>query len=472
MTGGKDDHEMYSEVYTREIEIRCASAVIRATLKTYKQLADASFETFFDALPDNHKAHMAVVTAEPDGNYRYRHYGQAIVAITSFDMSGKCTSDFDSEVGRFFSKIYTRALTERQPIFTLHRASHALNVHVWERLVLPLTARTGEAVFVAAIIPREFKAEFLQAVLTSSPDAIFALRSLRDRNGHIADGIIVAANDRFALPTGRTVEQLEGCRLMEIMPGHSGSELWRRYVQVIETRQPELFEAEYYQDGLNGYYRISAVPLGDGLNVCFTDITTLKTAIASAEAALRNAETAREELRRQSITDHLTGVLNRSGFDTHLGRLHDHTPFVVVAIDLDRFKAVNDLYGHAAGDAVLKGLAKILSTETRADHDILGRIGGEEFMIALPNATLADAAGLAERIRIRLACTAFHKGTDVFFVTASFGVWQASKGEALQTVLRGADDALYRAKRAGRNVVVCAEPHSAVKGSLPVAQKR
>ncbi len=262
---------------------------------------------------------------------------------------------------------------------------------------------------------------------------------------------------------------------MEVMPGHSGSELWRKYVQVIETRQPDIFEAEYYWDGLNGCYRISAVPLGDGVNVCFTDITTLKTAIAGAEAALRNAEAAREELRRQSITDHLTGILNRYGFDTRLMRFYDeqllhHARFAVIAIDVDRFKEVNDVRGHAAGDTVLKGLANILSAETRADQDILGRMGGEEFMIILPSATLADAAALAERIRTRLARTAFHSGTDTFFVTASFGVWQASKKEALQSALRGADEALYRAKHAGRNVVVCAESRSAIGASLPNSQ--
>jgi diguanylate cyclase (GGDEF)-like protein len=476
LTGGGDSHEVYSEIHTREIAVRCVSAIIRETLNRYIEIAGAPFEAFFDALPADHKRHMAVVAAEPGGSFRYKHYGQAIVDVTGFDMSGKCTSDFDSEVGRFFSRVYTQALTEQQPIFTLHRASHALNVHVWERLVLPLAARTGEAILVAVIIPREFKAEFLQAVLASSPDAIFALRSLRDGTGRIIDGIIVAANDRFALPTGRTVEQLEGCRLMEVMPGHSGSELWRKYVQVIETRQPDIFEAEYYWDGLNGCYRISAAPLGDGVNVCFTDITTLKTAIAGAEAALRNAEAAREELRRQSITDHLTGILNRYGFDTRLMRFYDeqllhHASFAVIAIDVDRFKEVNDVRGHAAGDKVLKGLANILSAETRADQDILGRMGGEEFMIILPSATLADAAALAERIRTRLARTAFHSGTDTFFVTASFGVWQASKKEALQSALRGADEALYRAKHAGRNVVVSAESRSAIGASLPNSQQ-
>lgn len=453
---------MYSEIHTTGISIRCVSAEVRETLRIYNELAGVPFEEFFDALPPGYKAHMAVVVPVPQGGFFYRHYGQAIVAVTGFDMTGKQTSDFDSEVGRFFSQIYEQASVDQKPIFTLHRASHALNVHVWERLVLPFPARNGEVVLAAVIIPREFKSEFLQAVLASSPDAIFAIRSVRDDAGHVADAIIVAANDRFARLMGRTVGHLEGRRLREMMPGHWSNEIWPRYIQVIDTRKPDTFETEYRQDGLDGWFRVSAIPLGDGLNVCFTDITELKTAIASAEAALREAEAAREELRRQSFTDHLTGILNRRGFDMELrslqvGQTRYATPFAVIAIDVDNFKRVNDDYGHAAGDTVLIGVSNVLSNETRAGVDIIGRVGGEEFMVAMPHATLPEAAILAERLRSKLGRTVFHNGCKEFFVTASFGVKQAWSAQPLREILCEVDGALYRAKRSGRNVVVCVD---------------
>jgi len=455
---------MYSEIHLTGISIRCVSAEIRGTFKIYNELAGVPFETFFDALPADYKAHMAVVVPEPQGGFFYRHYGQAIMAVTGFDMTGKRTTDFDSDVGRFFSRIYEQASAEQKPIFTLHRASHALNVHVWERLVLPFTARGGETVVAAVIIPREFKSEFLQSVLASSPDAIFAIRSMRDDDGHVVDALIVAANDRFARSTGRTVEQLEGRRLHEIMPGHWHNGIWARYMQVIDDRQPDTFETEYRQDGLDGWFRVSAIPLGDGLNVCFTDITKLKTAIASAEAALRDAEAAREELRHQSFTDHLTGILNRRGFDMALrslqfGQSRYATSFAVISIDVDHFKQVNDEYGHAIGDTVLIGVSNVLSDETRAGVDIIGRVGGEEFMVAMPHTTLPEAAILAERLRLKLARTAFHDGLKEFFVTASFGVKQARRAEPLREILCEVDGALYQAKRAGRNVVICIENH-------------
>ena len=453
---------MYSEIHTTGISARCVSMEIRETFKRYNELGSVPFETFFDALPADYKAHMAVVVPEPRGGFLYRHYGPAIIAVTGFDMTGKRTTDFDSDVGRFFSQIYERASAEHKPIFTLHRASHALNVHVWERLVLPFSDKRGEVVLAAVIIPREFKSEFLQSVLASSPDAIFAIRSMRDNDGHVVDGLIVAANDRFARSMGQTVEQLDGCHLREVMPGHWQNEIWPRYVKVIESRQPDTFEAEYRQDGLDGWFRISAIPLGDGLNVCFTDITELKSAIGNAEVALRDAEAAREELRRQSFTDHLTGILNRRGFDMELrsllaGQSRYDTLFAIIAIDVDHFKQVNDRHGHGVGDAVLIGVSNVLSDETRAGVDIIGRVGGEEFMVAMPHTTLIEAAILADRLRLRLARTAFYNGLEEFSVTASFGVKQAGREQPLREILCEVDGALYRAKRAGRNAVVCAD---------------
>ncbi len=453
---------MYSEIHTAGISTRCVSAEIRETFKIYNELAGVPFEGFFAALPIDYKAHMAVVVPEPQGGFFYRHYGQAIIAVTGFDMTGKRTTDFNSDVGRFFSQIYERAIAEQQPIFTLHRASHALNVHVWERLVLPFAAEDGEAVVAAVIIPREFKTEFLQSVLASSPDAIFAIRSVRDDECHVVDAMIVAVNDRFARSMGQSVEQVEGRRLREIMPGHWHNEIWPKYVKVIDSRQPDTFETEYRQDGLDGWFRVSMIPLGDGLNVCFTDITELKTALASTEAALRDAEAAREELRRQSFTDHLTGILNRRGFDMELRSLQAEqsryaTQFAVIAIDVDHFKQVNDEHGHVIGDMVLIGVSNVLSDETRAGVDIIGRVGGEEFMVAMPHTTVSDAAILAERLRFKLARTAFYNGRTKFFVTASFGVKQAGRAQPLREILCEVDGALYQAKRAGRNVVVCVD---------------
>lgn len=452
---------MYSELFTTEIETRCATAEVCDAYRIYLRSPGTVMEEFLDALPVGCRSYIAIVTQDARGGFLYRHYGEAIVAVTGFDMTGKRTADFESEVGNFFTSTYTRSFADRIPIFALHRASHAVNVHVWERLVLPMSARDGTAVAVAVIIPREFKTEFLQAVLAASPDAIFAIRSVRDQAGQIADAVIVAANGRFADLAGTPSAELEGCRLLDVMPGLVQGGLWDRCVRVILSRQPDLFEAEHHGNEVGGWFRVSVVPLGDGLSVCMSDITDLKAAIAAATAALRAAEDAREALLQQSRTDYLTGVLTRREFDVRLRSLHaEHlrhgTSFVLVAMDIDHFKSVNDEHGHTVGDQVLIGVAGALAAEFRPGLDLIGRIGGEEFMVVMPGATRLDAVATAERVRARLERTVFHAGAKPFHVTASFGVKEVSPGEALHELLVRADAALYRAKGTGRNLVVLA----------------
>ena len=452
---------MYSEVFTTCIEARCATSGVRDTYRAYLRLPSAVLEDFLDALPERCRSHLAILSQDPQGGFFYHFYGPAIVAVTGFDMTGKRTADFASEVGRFFGTTYTRSFTERVPIFALHRASHALNVHVWERLILPMSRRDGLPVAVAVIIPREFKTEFLQAVLASSPDAIFAIRSVRDEGGHITDALVVAANNRFADMIGRPVAQVEGGRLLDLIPGLVRRGLWDRCVQTITSRQPDQFEAEFAAAGAGAWLRVSAVPLGDGLSVCLSDITNLKAAVAAANAALQEAEAAREAVLQQSRTDYLTGVLTRREFDVRMRSLHlEHLshggPLVVVALDIDHFKSVNDRYGHFVGDQVLIGVANAVTAEVRPGLDVIGRIGGEEFMIAMPGSTAADAVAAAERIRLRLGRTTFRHGAGTFQVTASFGVKQVGVAEALHDLLVGADAALYRAKGAGRNLVISA----------------
>jgi diguanylate cyclase (GGDEF)-like protein len=119
-------------------------------------------------------------------------------------------------------------------------------------------------------------------------------------------------------------------------------------------------------------------------------------------------------------------------------------------LDLDHFKEVNDRYGHYAGDEVLKAVTSAISDKLRSE-DILGRWGGEEFVVLLRDCVLSDALRLAEDIRAAIAEVPF--GT-MGSITASFGVAEVRDGEDLTTWLRRADQALYRAKRSGRNEVV------------------
>ena len=176
------------------------------------------------------------------------------------------------------------------------------------------------------------------------------------------------------------------------------------------------------------------------------------------------------KLRAQGLadTDPLTGAYNRRMFgelaERELSRARrDRTSVSLLALELDRFKRVNDDYGHAAGDEVLASVAALVRKCLRKE-DVLARYGGEEFVVLLPGAGHSAAAALAERIRTELEHTRIRAADHDVRITVSIGV-AAERGESapsLATILRRADEALYEAKSKGRNRVVTFETPVAV----------
>ncbi len=180
-----------------------------------------------------------------------------------------------------------------------------------------------------------------------------------------------------------------------------------------------------------------------------------------AEVARRTAELeqANQEITEVSITDSLTGCNNRHYLDMQLPREIERAGrygrrLSLMMCDIDYFKAVNDQYGHAAGDAVLRAFGKHLNSSRRAP-DWVARFGGEEFVIVLPETGLGDAVEIAERARAGIARLEVVVNDTVITVTASFGVsaFRMGQGESAQTLIERSDEALYRAKEAGRNLV-------------------
>lgn len=167
-------------------------------------------------------------------------------------------------------------------------------------------------------------------------------------------------------------------------------------------------------------------------------------------------------LRRESITDELTGVYNRRYIDKQLsveiGKcIEQKRPLSVIFSDLDHYKKINDDYGHAAGDHVLQEFAKVLSRNIRKDKDWIARYGGEEFMIFLDGAGSEKAKEIAERIRTAVMNKPFHFRGELIKLTCSFGVYTVENFTVLPTVdkiLDTVDKRLYLAKRLGRNIVV------------------
>ena len=187
--------------------------------------------------------------------------------------------------------------------------------------------------------------------------------------------------------------------------------------------------------------------------------------IARVGAAVRTKKLL-DELRRQSAdfqrlarTDVLTGVFNRRHLEDELRRLGSlaarHNQGMAIAMfDIDHFKQVNDRFGHAAGDEVLREFTKRVRDSIRAE-DLVGRWGGEEFLVILQQTGLAGALTVSERIRFSVARKPFRLGDDPIEVTVSGGC-SAGVGPDLIELVRQADGALYRAKREGRNRVVAA----------------
>lgn len=194
-----------------------------------------------------------------------------------------------------------------------------------------------------------------------------------------------------------------------------------------------------------------------GLNIAFMALGALVMPAMSMGAVLMIHDAMMRRLETIANTDFLTGVLSRKAFEDIARRELQRAargghPLSVLIVDIDRFKSVNDSHGHAAGDTVLAHFARCASDALRAaDH--IGRLGGEEFVILLPETGWEAAGSVAERLREEAGCSAVTGsfGSISFTVSGGYATWQP--GETWEALCARADAALYMAKLAGRNRV-------------------
>ncbi|QGM07441.1 GGDEF domain-containing protein [Stenotrophomonas maltophilia] len=178
------------------------------------------------------------------------------------------------------------------------------------------------------------------------------------------------------------------------------------------------------------------------------------------------------DLRRAARTDGLTGLLNRSAVladgQAQLQRSRRQgRPLALLLVDVDHFKQINDRWGHLAGDQVLRHFASVLQQSTQGRTHLLGRYGGEEFVLVLAGSTQGEAMAWAAAIRTALQQKPARLGTGPVTVTASIGLAMDDGQGDLSTLLAAADAALYRAKAEGRDRLACATP--AETSRLPIA---
>jgi diguanylate cyclase len=185
------------------------------------------------------------------------------------------------------------------------------------------------------------------------------------------------------------------------------------------------------------------------------DLTNHKTMVENAQAKIKNLEKELTTLSEQVRIDQLTGVLNRRGLDEALAREVSRVErtggnLCVALLDIDNFKRLNDTYGHEVGDDALKHLATVVS-ETVRPTDIVTRFGGEEFVVLLPSTMLDDALTTMVRLQRALTKRFFMGNNNQILITFSAGVAMYKQGEDQATVLHRADQAMYLAKKTGKN---------------------
>jgi diguanylate cyclase (GGDEF)-like protein len=176
---------------------------------------------------------------------------------------------------------------------------------------------------------------------------------------------------------------------------------------------------------------------------------------------LRSLHTARDALQRQASTDTLTGLLSRREMEAAVDLLfkNDANGHVLMFCDLDRFKEVNDVAGHAAGDKLLTDIGEIVRSAVRRD-DLSARMGGDEFCVLLRNCSLEKGREIAEEIRSKTTGYRLAWGTDYFSVGVSIGVAPSHAVNDAESLFRLADAACYAAKNAGRNRVHVVDPRT------------
>jgi diguanylate cyclase len=184
--------------------------------------------------------------------------------------------------------------------------------------------------------------------------------------------------------------------------------------------------------------------------------------VHDAEARIQELEAQFAQLSELVREDQLTGSLNRRGLDDMLEREIARAerrglPLCVTMLDLDNFKIFNDTHGHLTGDEVLIHLVRVIR-DTLRTLDIIGRFGGEEFVIVLPDTGIEDACRIVTRLQRELTERIFTHKNERLFVTFSAGVVLRAWGEDSHSVIARADEALYKAKRAGKNRIATYGP--------------
>lgn len=306
--------------------------------------------------------------------------------------------------------------------------------------------------------------------------------------------ILIAEDDRSTREILKKAMEAEGYEILEAKNGDEGWDIFQKekkdiHIAILDWIMPEMEGIELCRRirkaSLDHYIYILFLTskrdiedIVEGLEAGGDDYMTKPFARREIVARVRVAKRfisleyklneANRKLNILATTDSLTGVLNRRQLMSRLGdevlrASREKKHFCMIMIDIDHFKMVNDTLGHTTGDSVLIEITDRIKAELRP-YDIIGRYGGEEFLIGIPGANTETGRKVAERIRASICKKPFHAGNKELDITASLGITSAiptgNKKDLIhlpEDMIERADSALYRAKNAGRNRVAYGE---------------
>ncbi len=278
---------------------------------------------------------------------------------------------------------------------------------------------------------------YTRSILGIIPDIII----LYNREGEYLD-ILSSSEDKLFLPK----ENLKGKKLIDALPPREGKILTDHIQKTLTSGEMQTIEYSLPTPAGKRWFEARSVPFKED------EVVSLKIDITDQKET-------KDKLHQMAITDVLTGLYNRRHFmetarkEIERAERYGHSLSAMI-LDIDRFKKINDSYGHAAGDKVLKELASLIVENVRK-VDLVGRMGGEEFGILLPDTDLKKAIMMAERLRKNIESSSFNYGDQELAVTVSIGLTTHKRGGMnIDELLKIADKALYEAKAKGRNRVV------------------
>jgi len=461
------------------------------TCPTYAQFNLRTLEKYADTL--------LVLQPLDDGDFYYTYFGTWTGIEHRGDLTGCRHSELKHPIAQELAQHFKHVVATGEPMLALHSSLRSRSVHTWEHAILPVDSPVGR-LLINNMVPVIFKTDLIESIVQSTPGGIIACALTDDVTPDLRRLKVIMANAAaerlFDLPSGALV----GRHVLDFIHGEARDAVESACLDVIVSGQ----QASLKLDLANRYGEppqdLTISPFDGGLVLTFAELgalrrayqdlerrecelSAMKSELGRQEATLATlaeqiAEARRSydqevgqrrrleaELRRLAETDDLTGRLNRRAFfrelqaELHRSARYGHPPSLLY-LDIDRFKAINDTRGHAAGDAIIRGVIERIVSVLRHPVDLIGRLGGDEFAVMLPETDAAGAETVAERIRQIVADTPFAVLDQTIAVTVSIGfaAWNDGKAvggkpEAVDDWVARADEALYEAKNSGRNAV-------------------